>query len=67
MKLSYCGAVRVSCAGSDSAIAVSASRTTLPPSGSDQSATNSVDHCLETVVRTKLLIHVVQVIAKGLR
>jgi hypothetical protein len=34
MKLSYCRAVRVSCA-----------------SGSDHSATNSVDHCLETVVR----------------
>ena len=68
IKLSYCAVVRVSCAGSDAAIAVvSASGTTPLPSGSDQSATNSVDHRLETVVRAELLIHMVQVIAKGLR
>lgn len=37
------------------------------PSASDQSATNGVDHRFETVVRAELLIHVVEVIAKGLR
>ena len=61
MKRSYCGAVRVSCAGSDSTVVVvSSSATSLPTSGSDQSATNSVDHRLEAVVRAELLIHVVQ-------
>ena len=56
------------CAGSGSAIAVvPSSATSLPPSGSDQSAANSVDHRLEAVVRAELLIHMVKVIAKGLR
>ena len=36
-------------------------------SGSDQSATNGVYHRLETVVGAELLIHMVEVIAKGLR
>jgi len=68
MKLSYCGAVRVSCAGFGSAIAVvPSSATCLPPRGSNQSAANSVDHRLEPVVRAELLIHMVQVIAKSLR
>ena len=68
IKLSYCAVVRVSRAGFDAAIAVvSASGTTPLPSDSDQSATNSVDHRLEPVVRAELLIHMVEVIANGLR
>ena len=39
----------------------------LPPSGSDQSTTDRVDHRLETVVGAELLVHVVEVIAKRLR
>ena len=42
-------------------------RLLLPPTGSDQPATNGMDHRLEAVVRAELLIDVVQVIAKGLR
>ena len=68
MKPSSRAAVCVSYAGSDCATAVvSSSATTQPTIGSDQSATNRVYHGLETVVRAELLIHVVQVIAKGLR
>lgn len=36
-------------------------------SESDQAASDRVDHSLEAVVRAELLIHVVQMIAKGLR
>ena len=61
------GGTRVMC-GLRLPIAVgSSSATSLPPSGSDQSATNRVYHRLETVVGAELLVHVVEVIAKRLR
>ena len=59
MKLLYRRVVRVSCAGSGSTTVVVSSSATGVPRGSDQSATNSVDHCLETVVGAELLIHVI--------